>query len=69
VDVVAHQAIGMEVKAEPWLTSFESVQEILAISIVAEDCLPLVASSYDVMDGSRAINSNRPRHPGRLGAS
>jgi hypothetical protein len=63
VHMISHQAIGQYPQPEPLPAPDKPVQILLPVTIVPEDCLALVAPSYDVIDGPFRLQPQRPRHP------
>ena len=64
MNMVAHQAEGVERKTEAISAPIESVEILLAVAVVSEDCLSFVASNDDVVKRPESLESQRARDVG-----
>ena len=66
VDVVGHQDISMEPKAVALAIVLDALEVALAVVIVVEGLLALVAAHDDVVEGAVKLDSGLSRHAGTV---
>jgi hypothetical protein len=62
VNVVFHQAIGMDLPAGFLAGIAQRSEEGLTIFVIKEDRLTPISTAHQVVDGSRKLNAQRSRH-------
>ncbi|BCR06012.1 hypothetical protein DESUT3_30810 [Desulfuromonas versatilis] len=62
VQVVAHQAKGMDPMAKPFGPLLQEEVEATAVRLVEKDFLARIASEYDMIDSAGKMNTRFSRH-------
>jgi hypothetical protein len=65
VIVVAHQTVGKELDCPPVVDFPHGLKKGFVVLFLTKDFLPSPSPVRDVIDGSRALNLQRPRHDHR----
>jgi hypothetical protein len=62
VEVIGHEAKGVDLPAGVLAGSLERRKETLAVGVVQEDALLVVAAVHDVVNRARVSNAQFPSH-------
>jgi hypothetical protein len=62
VDMVPHEAVGVDTMIEPRYPVCEQITQPPPIVVVCEDLLPAITTHHDVVERSRRVTSRLPRH-------
>jgi hypothetical protein len=64
--VVGHETVAVDLPACFQAALLEGAEKAMAILVVAEDRLTVVASVHNVIDGARILNAEFPNHSLRI---
>lgn len=64
--VIGHEAVGVEKEWQSLLLSFQERKELLIISLIVEDSLPIITARDDVIEATFQLKAWESRHSARI---